>query len=195
MTETTDPDAAQFAETDRIAALDVEMGDAPPPSHDIDQERRVAVYDLLEENRFRPVAPEAEAAPPGPYRLRLICEDRRIVFELSGAASDGAATDGATADGVTADAPPPPLRFRLPLAPLKTLLADYFALCGSYFDAVKRLAPAQIEAIDQDRRALHDDASTRLREVLAPHVVMDQRTSRRLFTVLCAVQSTRLGGL
>lgn len=151
-----------FAERDRIAAFDVE---APAANHDLEQERRVAIYDLLEDNRFRLV----ERPDGGPYRLSLA--RRGEGWTLTATPED----DGAA------------VPLDIPAAAMAAHLEDYRALCESYRDAVRRLAPSQIELVDNERRALHSEASEALRQALSARLQVDPATARRLFTVLCAV--------
>ncbi len=148
--------------------ISVELDEAglAPPTPEIEQERRVAIYDLLEENAF---ALAREGAPPGPYRLSLAVRERRLVFDL------------ATEEGEPAG------EIHLSLGPLRQIIKDYFAICESYFDAVKRLPPAKIEAIDMGRRGIHDHGAQLLKERLEGKVALDDATARRLFTLVCVL--------
>ena len=144
--------------TDRLIAVD--LADDAPCSAELDQERRIAIYDLVEETpSFR------LKAAPGPYRLRLALSGRRVVFALSDSAD---APLGAP---------------EIPAAPLRKAVRTYFGACDSYYDAIRRLTPAEIEAIDDERRALHNDGAALLREHLSDSVEMDDTAARRLFTV------------
>jgi uncharacterized protein (UPF0262 family) len=154
---------------DRLVAVNLDESGLPPPTPEIEQERRVAIFDLLEENVFRLPARADTPAPPGPYRLDLSVRDRRLVFEIR------------TADGQPAHA------FHLSLSPFRQVIKDYFAICASYFDAVKRLPPSQIEAIDMGRRGIHNEGSTLLMERLDGKVETDMATARRLFTLICVL--------
>jgi uncharacterized protein (UPF0262 family) len=164
------PDAAAAdAPPDRLIAVTLDDSGLPPPTPEIEQERRVAIFDLLEENRFG-LPPRGETPPPpGPYRLALAVRDRRLVFDV------------ATAAGEPAHA------FHLSLSPFRDVIKDYFAICASYFDAVKRLPPAQIEAIDMGRRGIHNEGSRLLMERLEGKVETDHATARRLFTLICVL--------
>jgi uncharacterized protein (UPF0262 family) len=156
----------------RIGRLfDVQLDETglPAPTPEIEQERRVAIFDLLEENRFVPVPDEGPAPPPGPYRLHLGIRDRRLTFELSTERGEPAGS------------------FHLSLASLGQVVKDYFAICASYFDAVKRLPPAQIEAIDEGRRSIHDEGARLLLQRLEGKAETDLVTTRRLFTLLCVL--------
>lgn len=153
---------------DRLISVDLDDSNLPPPTPEIEQERRVALFDLLEHNSFR--LPPRETTPPeGPYRLRLAVQDRRLVFEV------------ATETGEPAHA------FHLSLSPFRQVIKDYFAICASYFDAVKRLPAAQIEAIDMGRRGLHNEGSELLMARLSGKVETDMETARRLFTLICVL--------
>lgn len=156
-------DEEEFAETDRIQELILDPAGAASP--DLEQERRIAVYDLLEDNRFA-LGP---GAPAGPYKLRFGAEGPSIRLTVEDAA-------GA-----------PALSLERRSEELQEAVADYVALCADYRDAVKRLAPSQIEKIDEARRDLHLESAALLAERLAPEARMDAPTARRLFTVLCAL--------
>jgi uncharacterized protein (UPF0262 family) len=132
-------------------------------SDEIEQERRVAIFDLLEANHFQPAGPE------GPFRIRLCIEDNRLAIELK---DEG----GAPLDTI-----------RLGLGRFKRPVRDYFAICESYFKAVRSDAPHGLEAIDMARRAVHNEAAELLQECLAGKVDMDFDTARRLFTLICVL--------
>jgi uncharacterized protein (UPF0262 family) len=143
-----------------------------PPTPEIEQERRVAIFDLLEENRFALPGREdrdGRPVPAGPYRLHLAIRERRLVFDVETEAQEKAA------------------QFHLSLSPFNQVVKDYFQICESYFDAVKRLPPGQIEAIDMGRRGIHNEGSRILLERLAGKVDTDMATARRLFTLICVL--------
>jgi uncharacterized protein (UPF0262 family) len=140
---------------------------------DIEHERRVAIFDLLEGNHFDPVGLE------GPFRVRLRVEDNRLAIDLHD-------ESGAPLDTV-----------RMGLARFRRPIRDYFAICESYFKAVRSDRPHGIEAIDMARRGIHNEAAELLRECLADKVAMDFDTARRLFTLICVLhikQSTTAVG-
>ncbi|WP_156418019.1 UPF0262 family protein [Aureimonas sp. AU4] len=141
--------------------LDASVGRAPP---DVEHERRVAIVDLLEENRFEPVG-----APEGPLRLRLSLADRRLVFDIR---SEG---DQALVTHI------------LSLTPFRRVIRDYFLICDSYQEAIRTATPSQIEAIDMGRRGIHNDGSDLLRERLEGKIALDKDTARRLFTLICVL--------
>ncbi len=152
----------------RLIDITLDETGLPAPTPEIEQERRVAVYDLLEENSFTPVAREG-AAPQGPFKLNLSIIERRLVFEILSESKEKLG------------------EFHLSLSPFRQVIKDYFQICESYFDAVKRLPPAQIEAIDMGRRGIHDEGSRVLLERLEGKVELDHKTARRLFTLICVL--------
>ncbi|MFN3614792.1 MAG: UPF0262 family protein [Rubrimonas sp.] len=156
--------------TDRLIEVTLDDSGLPPPTPEVEQERRVALFDLIEENLFRLPAREGAAPPPpGPYRLHLAVREGRLAFEIATERGEAAAA------------------FLLSLSPFRQVIKDYFAICASYFDAIKRLPAAQIEAIDMGRRGIHNEGSTLLQERLAGKVETDFDTARRLFTLICVL--------
>jgi len=133
-------------------------------SPQIEHERQVAIFDLLEENAFA-----LKSAAAGPYDLHLSVSDNRLVFDVR-TAGDQALE-----------------QFSLPAKNFRRIVKDYFLICESYFDAIKTKPPSQIEAIDMGRRGLHDEGADILRERLAEHAVVDKMTARRLFTLVCVL--------
>jgi len=151
----------------RIATVTLDERSIVRRSVEVEHERAVAIYDLLEENSFTPV--ELEAQEAGPYRLQLSLADNRLVLDI-------ACTQGR---GAT--------RVLLPLAPFRTLIKDYFTVCESYYNAIKHSSPTQIEALDMGRRAIHNEASELLRDRLEGRIGLDLNTARRLFTLVCVL--------
>jgi uncharacterized protein (UPF0262 family) len=151
--------------------IHVELDDTglPPPTPEIDQERKVAMFDLLEENAFDLPEVEGRDTPKGPFRLFLRIADGRLVFDIQ--SEDGAKL----------------AEFHLSLSPFRQVVKDYFQICEAYFDAVKHLPPSQIEAIDMGRRGIHDEGSRVLQERLEGKVIIDKATARRLFTLICVL--------
>ncbi|HYE52730.1 MAG TPA: UPF0262 family protein [Azospirillaceae bacterium] len=132
---------------------------------EVEHERAVALFDLLEENEFTlPDFPDA-----GPFRLLLSIEENRLAFD------------------VRDEQDAPLTRVVLALTPLRTIVRDYFMICDSYYKAIKTASPSQIEAIDMGRRGLHDEGSTVLRERLSGKIEVDHGTARRLFTLICVL--------
>ena len=148
----------------RIAKITLDEKTVVRRNADIEHERAVAIFDLLEENSFVPVA-----GYDGPFHLDLGIEDSRLVLDIRG-------TDEVSRE-----------RIVLSLAPFRGIVKDYFLICESYFAAIKRASTMQIEAIDMGRRGLHNEGSELLRERLADKVVLDLNTARRLFTLVCVL--------
>ncbi len=148
--------------------IHIEIDDAnlPTPTPEIEQERKVAVFDLLEDNSFALPRDEADA---GPYKLNLSIKERRLVFDIADEGDDKAA------------------EFHLSLGPFRQVVKDYFQICESYFDAVKKLPPSQIEAIDMARRGIHNEGARVLQERLDGKADVDIDTARRLFTLICVL--------
>lgn len=133
---------------------------------EVEHEREVALFDLLEENVF---ILKGEDAPSGPFHLRLALSEDRLIFDVRD-------TGDATHREIV-----------MTVKPFRMVIKDYFLVCESYFDAIKASSPSQIEAIDMGRRGLHNEGAQMLRERLAEHVELDQGTSRRFFTLLCVL--------
>jgi len=153
----------------RLCHIEIDERGLAPPSPEIEQERRVAIFDLLEANVFALPPRDGRAMAAGPYRLALAIREGRLVFDL--------ATEGA--EKVAA--------FHLSLGPFRQVVKDYFQICESYFEAVKRLPPSQIEAIDMARRGIHNEGARVLQERLAGKAEVDADTARRLFTLICVL--------
>ena len=153
--------------TNRLCSIDIDDRGLTMPTPEMDQERKVAIFDLLEENSF--AIPRA-AEFPGPYRLLLALRDGRLVFDIA------------------AETGPKVAEFHLSLGPFRQVVKDYFQICESYFEAVRRLPPSQIEAIDMARRGIHNEGARVLQERLQGKAVVNAVTARRLFTLICAVQ-------
>jgi uncharacterized protein (UPF0262 family) len=154
-----------MAETgQRIAKITLDERTVVRRNADIEHERAVAIFDLLEENSF---APAGDA--PGPFHLHLGVEENRLVLDIRSTAEE------------------PVDRVLVPLSPFRGIVKDYFLICESYFKAIRTSSPSRIEAIDMGRRALHNEGSELLRERLAERVSVDLNTARRLFTLLCVL--------
>jgi uncharacterized protein (UPF0262 family) len=164
--------------TDRIARITLDERTVIRRSPDIEHERAVAIFDLIEDNHFAPVSGRA-----GPFDLALSIEENRLVMQVrrycDGAAprAPGADTDDAAAGETIV----------LALAPFRGIVRDYFMVCESYYQAIKRSSLSQIEAIDMGRRSLHNEGSELLIERLADKVAIDHDTARRLFTLICVL--------
>src|SRR6266849_7929059 len=145
----------------RLVAGTLDQASIGRSSVDVEHERAVAIYDLIEQNAF---APAGHAG--GPYALQLGIAENRLVFDVR------------LADGT------PVVAHLLSLTPLRRIVKDYFLICDSYYRAIRTATPSQIEAIDMGRRALHDEGSRVLMERLKRKIDVDFDTARRLFTLL-----------
>lgn len=152
----------------RICELKLDEKSIIRRNTDIEHERRVAIFDLLEENFFDPLA-DFEGGYAGPYKLVLRMEDNRLAMDVISTSDQMLET------------------IILPLTPFRRVIKEYFLICDSYFQAIKSASPRQIEAIDMGRRGLHNDGSELLRERLAERATVDHLTARRLFTLLCVL--------
>ncbi|HLI67167.1 MAG TPA: UPF0262 family protein [Caulobacteraceae bacterium] len=146
----------------RLASVVLDEASLASVSRDQEHERQVAIFDLLEANYFAP-----SGAVGGPYALTIALIDNRLALDITG--------------------PEFQHRHLLSLSPFRRLIKDYFMVCESYYDAIRNATPQQIESLDMGRRALHDEGSALLRERLQGKVETDLDTSRRLFTLICAL--------
>ncbi|SEO10528.1 Uncharacterized protein, UPF0262 family [Pseudorhodobacter antarcticus] len=153
----------------RICHIEIDETGLKTPTAAIEQERKVAIFDLLEDNSFALPPREGKAVPDGPYRLGLAIREGRLVFDI--------ATEATEKVG----------EFHLSLGPFRQVIKDYFQICASYFEAVKRLPPSQIEAIDMARRGIHNEGARVLQERLEGKAAVDMDTARRLFTLICVL--------
>ena len=153
----------------RLIDITLDDRNLPPPTPEIEQERKVAIFDLLEDNSFVLPARDDKNVPGGRYKLQLSIREHRLVFDL---ADENDAHVAA---------------FHLSLGPFRQVVKDYFMICESYFDAVKTLPPSQIETIDMARRGIHNEGARILQERLDGKAVLDIDTARRLFTLICVL--------
>ncbi len=158
--------APAVAEKQKSRLVDIVLDEASiaRAGADIEHERAVAIYDIIEQNSFAPVGRDS-----GPYALKLAIVDNKLVFEIT-------ATDGEAV-----------VTHILSLTPFRKIVKDYFLVCDSYYEAIRTASPSQIEAIDMGRRGLHNEGSQLLMERLAGKVEIDFDTARRLFTLLCVL--------
>ncbi len=147
----------------KIARIELDERSLARATADIEHERKVAIYDLLEENYFEPVGGGA-----GPFELYLSYVENRLVFDVR--------KEGGQALG----------QVHLSMTPFRKIIKDYFMLCESYYDAIRTAAPAQIETIDMARRSLHNEGSEILSDRLKDKITLDLNTARRLFTLICS---------
>lgn len=148
----------------RLVAVTLDETSIGRSSPDVEHERAVAIYDLIEENAFAPVDHDG-----GPYALHLSMTENRLVFDIR------------LADGT------PVMAHLLSLTPFRKIVKDYFLVCDSYYEAIRTATPDRIEALDMGRRGLHDEGSRVLMERLKHKVSVDFGTARRLFTLICVL--------
>jgi len=152
-----------------ISHIALDDANLPPPTPEIEQERKVAMFDLLEQNTFVLPTRDGREMPTGPYHVGLSIREKRLVFDVTTEAAEKAA------------------EFHLSLGPFRQVVKDYFQICESYFDAVKNMPPSQIETIDMARRGIHNEGSRVLKERLEGKAEIDTDTARRLFTLICVL--------
>jgi len=145
--------------------IDVELDDRTIiwRNADVEQERRIAIFDLIEENHFAPLGHE------GPFRILVRVEDNRLAIDLKDEENQPLET------------------VRISLGRFRRPIRDYFAICDSYFKAIRSETPRGIETVDMARRGLHNEAAELLRECLKGKIEMDFDTARRLFTLICVL--------
>lgn len=141
--------------------LDDSIGRSTP---DVEHERAVAIFDLIEENTFEPAGHEG-----GPYRLHISLVDAKLVFSIRTEDDKDVSTH------------------ILSLTPFRRIIKDYFLICESYYEAIRSSTPSQIEAIDMGRRGIHNDGSQTLMDRLSGKIRIDFDTARRLFTLVCVL--------
>ena len=148
----------------RLATLTLDPASISRGHANIEHEREVAIYDILDENTF-----ELVGRDNGPYGLVLGVADDRLVLSVT------------PADGGEA------VLINLPMVPLRRVMKDYFLVCETYFAAIRTAPPSRIQQIDTGRRALHDEGAKALADRLADRIKLDTTTARRLFTLVCAL--------
>ena len=145
-----------------LRSVELDAATLPAATAEIEHERRVAIFDLVEKNSFQPAGAEG-----GPYALKLSLQDNRLVFDIAGPAFTRT--------------------YALSMTPLKTVVRDYLMICDSYYEALRGSSPSQIEAVDMGRRGLHNEGADQLSQRLDGKVALDRETARRLFTLVCAL--------
>jgi uncharacterized protein (UPF0262 family) len=148
----------------RLVKVTLDEGSIGRSSPDIEHERAVAIYDLIEDNSFAPAAHDG-----GPYTLQLSITENRLAFD------------------VREESGTPVIAHLLSLTPFRRIVKDYFLICDSYYKAIRTATPSQIEAIDMGRRGLHNEGSELLQERLKEKIEVDFDTARRLFTLICVL--------
>ena len=146
----------------RLQSVQLDEASLAAATRDQEQERQIAIFDLLEENYFAP-----EAAGEGPFDMQMGLIDQRLVLDVTGPGYER--------------------RHILSLSPFRSMIRDYFLICESYYQAIRHATPAQIEALDMGRRGLHNEAAQLLRTRLEGKIATDLDTARRLFTLVCAL--------
>ena len=152
-----------------LVDIDLEEQELAVPTPEITQERKVAIFDLLEKNSFSLPKRAGFNYVKGPYKLILGIRDSRLAFD------------------VRTETNAPITIVALSLTPLRQVIKDYSQICEAYYDAVKTLPPAQIEVIDMGRRGIHDEGGRLLQERLDNKIIIDNLTARRLFTLICVM--------
>jgi uncharacterized protein (UPF0262 family) len=152
------------ASKQRLVSVTLDEESIGRSNEDVEHEREVAIYDLLEQNFFAPVGHDG-----GPYALHLSINSNRLVFDIR------------LQDGT------PVMAHLFSLSPLRRIVKDYYIICDSYYQAIRTATPDKIEAIDMGRRAIHNDGSHILMERLKDKVTVDLDTARRLFTLICVL--------
>jgi len=148
----------------RLVTVTLDENSIGRSSRDVEHERAVAIYDLIEQNSFAPVGHSE-----GPFALHLSLADNRLVLDIR------------RADGE------PVVAHHLSLNPFKRIVKDYYLICDSYYQAIRTATPDRIEAIDMGRRGLHDEGSRVLQERIKDKIDVDFDTARRLFTLICVL--------
>lgn len=146
----------------RLATVELDAATLPAATAEIEHERRVAIFDLVEKNSFEPAG-----AAGGPYALKLALVDGRLAFEITG-------PDFHRVHGLS-------------LTPLNKVVKDYIAICDSYYEALRGTSPSQIEAVDMGRRGLHNEGAELLKARLDGKIAVDHETARRMFTLVTAL--------
>lgn len=152
----------------RIISVELDEGSIVWRNPDVEQERRVAIFDLIEDNKFVPQRGHPDGYA-GPYRLMLRVEEGRLIFEIS-------REDSSPLEAIILGLG----RFRRPIR-------DYFAICDSYYQAIRTSTAQQIETVDMARRSLHNEAAEMLMDRLDGKIAVDFATARRLFTLICVL--------
>jgi uncharacterized protein (UPF0262 family) len=156
---------AKKADKNRLVAVTLDENSIGRASRDIEHERAVAIYDLIEDNSFAPLGHD----DGGPYALHLSLADNRLVLDIRLESGD------------------PVVAHHLSVNRFRKIVKDYFLICDSYYDAIRTATPDRIEAIDMGRRGLHDEGSRILQDSIKRKIKIDFDTARRLFTLICVL--------
>ena len=158
------PDSSLEKSRDRLSEITLDPKSLGRSNANIEHEREVAIFDILDGNSFA-----VDGLDSGPYKLQLAISEERLQLSIRSDDTSQLA------------------QHSVQLTPLKRIMKDYFMVCESYYEAVRTAPPARIQAIDVNRRGLHDEGSVILRDRLLSKIVVDSDTARRLFTLLCAL--------
>ena len=150
---------------DRLSEVFLDEATIPRGAVDLDHERAVAIFDLIEENSFG-----VPSRDDGPYTLTISQEESKLTFDVR------------TSDGEQA------VSIVVSMTPFRPLLKDYFIVCETYYSAIRTASPRQIEAIDRERTKLHNEGADLMAQRLAEKLVIDQNTARRLFTLVSTLR-------
>ena len=152
------------SEANRIVEISLDQGSIVRWSREVDHERQVAIYDLLENNSF-----SLANGFDGPYSIELSLREANLIISV---------TKQNQADAT---------EISLSMRPFRKLIKDYFLICESYFEAIRSATPSRIEAIDMGRRGLHNDGAALLIDALKDKICIDEETARRLYTLICVL--------
>jgi uncharacterized protein (UPF0262 family) len=158
--------AKQLAEESgpaRITAVTLDNESLVRWSAEVEHERQVAMFDLLEANHFH-----LRRGPDGPYELHLGLKDATLVIDVRPKQGES-------------------VELRLPVRPFRAVVKDYFFVCENYYNAIKTATPSRIESLDMARRGLHNEGAEQLKDAFADRIEMDENTARRLFTLVCVL--------
>ncbi|MFV0298960.1 MAG: UPF0262 family protein [Hyphomicrobiaceae bacterium] len=151
-------------ENDRLSAITLDQGSIRRSNPNVEHEREVAIYDILDGNHFA-----IDGRDDGPYELNLAIAEDRLVMTVGSQSGE------------------PPMTYMFSLSPFRRIIKDYFMVCESYYQAIRTAPPSRIQAIDMGRRGLHDEGSQVLGERLKGKIDVDHDTARRLFTLICTL--------
>jgi len=151
-------------DTNRIVDIQLDQGSIVRWSREVDHERQIAIFDLLENNSFALID-----GFTGPYRIGLSLRDANLIIKVTG------------------DTDADQTEISLSMRSFRKLIKDYFLICESYFDAIRTATPSRIEAIDMGRRGLHDEGAALLIDILKEKITIDEETARRLYTLICVL--------
>ena len=163
-----DTEGPARGDKNRLSALTLDQASIRRSNANVEHEREVAIYDILDANHFA-----LEGRDDGPYALKLGLAEDRLVLQIESADGSGPGAN--------------PVTHLLSLTPFRRIIKDYFMVCESYYQAIRTAPPSRIQAIDMGRRGLHDEGSAVLKERLKGKVDVDHDTARRLFTLICAL--------